>query len=52
MQLDSHANMVVLGKNCFVFDRVNGRTCEVESFDKNLGTLKSVPVVDAAISYD
>ena len=51
-ELDSHANMVVLGKNCFVFDNVHGRTCDVEPFDKNLGTAKQIPVVDAALAYD
>jgi hypothetical protein len=51
-ELDSHANMVVLGKNCFIFDNVHGRTCEVEPFDRTLGTAKHVPIVDAAISYD
>ena len=51
-ELDSHANMMVLGKNCFVFDNVHGRTCDVEPFDKNLGTAKQIPVVDAALAYD
>jgi hypothetical protein len=51
-ELDSHANMVVLGSNCFVFDNIHGNTCEVEPFDKTLGTAKQVPIVDAAISYD
>ena len=51
-ELDSHANMVVLGRNCFVFDSVQDRYCEVEPFDKSIGTLKRVPIVDAAIVYD
>ncbi len=51
-ELDSHANMVVLGKNCFVFDNVNGRTCDVVPFDRTIGTVKEVPIVDAAIAYD
>ena len=51
-ELDSHANMVVLGKNCFIFDNVHGRTCNVEPFDKNLGTARQIPVVDAALAYD
>ena len=51
-ELDSHANMVVLGKNCFVFDNVHGRTCEVAPYDPSMGTTKMVPVVDAALAYD
>ena len=51
-ELDSHANMVVLGKHCFVFDSVNSKTCEVEPFDPALGTAKHVPIVDAAVAYD
>ena len=51
-ELDSHANMTVLGRHCFVFDGVHGKTCDVEPFDPSIGTAKKVPVVDAAISYD
>ena len=51
-ELDSHANMVVLGRNCFVFDNVHGRTCDVEPFDKTIGIAKKVPIVDAALAYD
>ena len=48
-KLDSHENMVVLGKNCFVFDRVQGQTCEVEPFESTVGTVKKIPTFDAAI---
>ena len=44
--------MVVLGKHSFVFDSVYERTCDVQPFDPQLGTSKSVPIVDGAISYD
>ena len=44
--------MMVLGKNCFIFDTVHGRTCDVEPFDRSLGVAKSIPVVDAALAYD
>ena len=50
-ELDSHANMIVVGKNAFVFSRVIGRTCEVTPFSSELGTVKEVPIVDAAIAY-
>lgn len=51
-ELDSHANMMVLGKNCFIFDTVHGRTCDVEPFDRSLGVAKIIPFVDASLSYD
>ena len=50
-ELDSHANMVVLGAHCFIFEW-SGKTCAVQPFTSDLGTLKSVPIVDAAIAYD
>ena len=51
-ELDSHANMVVLGRNCFVFDSVQGRHCDVQPFDPSIGCAKKVPIVDGAIAYD
>ena len=51
-EMDSHANMVVLGKHCFVFDGVKNRTCEVEPFDPTIGTAKKITIVDAALAYD
>ena len=51
-ELDTHANMIVLGRHCFVFDTIEGRHCDVQPFDKALGSMKGVPVVDAAIAYD
>ena len=51
-ELDSHANMAVVGKHCVVFDKIYGKTCEVEPFDPSIGTAKEVPVVDAALAYD
>lgn len=44
--------MVVLGRHCFVFDVIKGKTYEVEPFDPSIGTATSVPVVDAALAYD
>ena len=51
-ELDTHANMIVLGRHCFIFDTVEGRHCDVQPFDKALGSMRGVPVVDAAIAYD
>ena len=43
--------MVVLGSECIVFEW-SGKTCTVNPFDKQLGSAKDVPIVDAAIAYD
>ena len=50
-ELDSHANMVVLGKHAFVFEKT-GRTCNVQPFSKELGIATDVPIVDGAVAYD
>ena len=50
-ELDSHANMVVLGKHSFIFES-SGRTCNVSPFAKELGIASNVPIVDGAIAYD
>ena len=51
-ELDSHANMCVLGKHAFIFDMVQDMTCDVHPFDPSLGSVKSVPIVDGVIAYD
>ena len=51
-ELDSHANMVVLGRNAFIFDRVSNQTCEVMPFDPSLGSAHDVPIIDGAIAYE
>ena len=51
-ELDSHANMVVLGRNTFIFDSPPKRTCDVQPFDPNLGAVTKVPIVDGAVAYD
>ena len=50
-ELDSHANMVVVGNNATVFD-TTGKTCTVNSFSESAGMLKHVPIVDAVVAYD
>ena len=50
-ELDSHANMVVLGGNAFIFEST-GRTCNVKPFDSNLGTSHDIPIVDGALAYE
>jgi hypothetical protein len=50
-ELDSHANMVVLGKACTIIRRT-GLSVNVNAFASEVGSLKQVPLVDAAIVYD
>ena len=50
-ELDSHANMVVLGKHAFIFES-SGRTCNVRPFSEELGIAENVPIFDGAIAYD
>ena len=51
-ELDSHANMVVLGSNAFIFDAVQHRTCDVQPYDPTIGKATSVPIVDGTVTYD
>ena len=50
-ELDSHANMCVLGRNAYIFE-ATGRTCNVSPFMDELGIASDVPIVDGAIAYD
>jgi len=49
--LDTHANMVVLGKNCYV-TRDTGRIAEVQPFSLEYKALQKVPIIDAIVQYD
>ena len=52
-ELDSHANMCVLGKHCLLLsDLSSTRNVRVDAFAEEAGGLKSVPIVDAMIAYD
>ena len=50
-ELDSHANMVFLGSNSFVFEST-GRTCNVQPFSSNLGVANDIPIIDRDLAYD
>ena len=50
-QLDTHANMVVVGSHATVFGQ-SGRRCDVHPFSSDCSKLESVPIVDAAMAYD
>ena len=50
-ELDSHANMAVVGSQAFVFS-TSGMTCDVQAFSKEAKGMSGVHIVDAAIAYD
>ena len=50
-ELDSHANMVVLGRHAFIFESI-GRTCSVKPFSDEFGVASNIPIVDGAVAYD
>jgi hypothetical protein len=49
-ELDSHANMVVVGRHALIISNT-GRTAEVSPFTPDYEALQKVPIVDAAIQY-
>ena len=52
-ELDSHANMCVLGKHCFLLSELStARTVSVGAFAESAGGLDEVPIVDAMLAYD
>jgi hypothetical protein len=50
LDLDSHADMAVLGSNCFVFEETN-RTINVYSYDPKMGSHER-KVVSGVFAYD
>ena len=50
-ELDSHANMVVVGQHAFIINNT-GKTAEVSPFTSSYDALKNVPIVDAIIAFD
>ena len=51
IELDSHANMCVLGKQCYVLSK-SGKSVDVGAFTESAGGLNQVPIVDAMLAYD
>ena len=49
-ELDRHANMTILGKNCFVFDKFQFQNFRVYHFEPTIGNTKQVPIIDAGIA--
>ena len=50
-ELDTHANMVVIGHNSQIISR-SGRTVQVSPFTPDYQALPEVPIVDATIAYE
>ena len=50
-KLDSHANMVVVGKHCWVKYR-SKQSVDISAYADGIKGLKNVPIVDALLSYD
>ena len=50
-ELDSHANMIVLGSHCLEISD-SGTTAQVSSFSKEAGAVSDVPIKDAVCAYD
>ena len=50
---DSHANMCVLGKHCYLLTELStARTVDVGAFSDSAGGLNNVPIVDAMLAYN
>ena len=50
-ELDSYANMVVIGKQAFIFNHSDQYT-NVRAFTDEVKGIPKVPIVDAVIAYD
>ena len=50
MQLDSHADTVVLGRNCVIL-AYTGRECDVSPYSDTYEAIQGVPIVSAATAW-
>ena len=50
-ELDSHANMIVLGNQALVIQNT-GQYAEVNSFSSDGQGMSKVPAIDAVLAYD
>ena len=46
-ELDSHSNMVILGRNAFIFEG-SGQTYNVRQFADELGVASNIPIVTSS----
>ena len=49
-ELDSHANMVVIGAQGTIIQNT-GKYADVNGFSPDVGTMSRVPIVDAVLGY-
>ena len=49
-ELDSHANMAVIGNNCEIIADT-GKTADVKAFSPDCATLDSISIVDAVVKW-
>ena len=49
--LDSHTNMCLFGKYCYVIS-CSGKFCDVSGFSDGIGKLQKVPAIGAVITYN
>ena len=50
-ELDSHANMIVVERHCFIISQ-SGKVIDVGTFAEAAGSLSQVLILDAVIAYD
>ena len=50
-KLYSHANMVVIGKQAFIFSH-SGQYANIRAFTDEVKSIPKVPIVDTVIAYD
>ena len=51
MELDSHANMVVIGAQGTIIQK-KGKYADINWFSSDVGIMSRVPIVDAVLAYD
>lgn len=49
---DSHCNTSVVGKHAKIIAVIEGQTVEAFPFAKSFGSIKNLPIVNAAVAYD
>ena len=50
MELDSHADTIVLGRNCVIL-QYSGRECDVSPYTDTYAAIKGVPIVTGATAW-
>ena len=50
MELDFHADTIILGKNCVVL-AFTGRECDVSPYTESFDAIKNVPIVSGATAW-